>query len=82
LILELHVQPGAKRSEFAGEHGGRMKLRLAAPAVDGRANEALVEFLADYFGVAKRSVRIVAGLRSRQKRVIIDGAVWRRPGTA
>ena len=55
---------------------------LAAPAVDGRANEALVEFLADYFGVAKRSVRIVAGLRSRQKRVIIDGAVWRRPGTA
>jgi uncharacterized protein (TIGR00251 family) len=71
------VQPGAKRSEFAGEHGGRMKLRLAAPAVDGRANEALVEFLADYFGVAKRNVRIAAGHRSRQKRVIIDGADWR-----
>jgi len=73
VILELHVQPGAKRSEFAGEHGGRMKLRLAAPAVEGKANEALVEFLADYFGVPKRNVRITAGLRSRQKRVVIDG---------
>jgi uncharacterized protein len=67
------VQPGAKRSEFAGEHGGRMKLRLAAPAVEGKANEALVEFLAGYFGVPKRNVRIASGLKSRQKRVIIEG---------
>jgi uncharacterized protein (TIGR00251 family) len=74
VILDLHVQPGAKRSEFAGEHGGRMKLRLAAPAVDGKANVALVEFLAAYFGVPKRNVRIAAGLKSRQKRVIIEGA--------
>jgi len=74
VILDLHVQPGAKRSEFAGEHGGRMKLRLAAPAVDGKANEALIEFLAAYFGVPKRNVRIAAGLKSRQKRVIIEGA--------
>lgn len=74
MILDLHVQPGAKRSEFAGEHGGRMKLRLAAPAVDGKANEALIEFLAAYFGVPKRNVRIAAGLKSRQKRVIIEGA--------
>jgi uncharacterized protein (TIGR00251 family) len=55
LILELHVQPGAKRSEFAGTHGARIKLRLAAPAVDGKANAALVEFLADYFAVPKRN---------------------------
>ena len=74
MILDLHVQPGAKRSEFAGEHGGRMKLRLAAPAVEGKANEALVEFLAGYFGVPKRNVRIVSGLKSRQKRVMIEGA--------
>ena len=74
MILDLHVQPGAKRSEFAGEHGGRMKLRLAAPPVEGKANEALVEFLAGYFGVPKRNVRIVSGLKSRQKRVIIEGA--------
>ena len=61
MILDLHVQPGAKRSEFAGKHGGRMKLRLAAPAVEGKANDALIEFLADYFRVPQRNVRIVVG---------------------
>jgi uncharacterized protein (TIGR00251 family) len=76
VILELHVQPGASRSEFAGEHGGRLKVRLAAPPVEGKANDALVEFLAGYFGVAKRNVRIAAGLKSRRKRVVIEGAQW------
>jgi uncharacterized protein (TIGR00251 family) len=66
------VQPGAKRSEFAGRHGDRLKVRLAARAADGKANEALVEFLAEHYGVPKRSVRIEAGLRSRRKRVAID----------
>ena len=73
MILELHVQPGASRSEFAGRHGDRVKVRLAAPAVDGRANEALIEFLAAHYGVRKRDVRILSGLKSRQKRVQIDG---------
>jgi uncharacterized protein (TIGR00251 family) len=50
-----------------------LKVRLAAPPVEGKANDALVEFLADYFGVAKRSVRIAAGLKSRRKRVVIEG---------
>ena len=67
------MQPGAARSEFAGEHGGRLKVRLAARAVDGKANEALIQFLASHYGVAKRNVRIVSGLKSRQKRVEIDG---------
>jgi uncharacterized protein (TIGR00251 family) len=73
VILELHVQPGAKRSEFAGEHGGRVKVRLAAPAVEGKANQALVEFLADYFQVPRRNVSIASGLKSRRKRVVIEG---------
>jgi uncharacterized protein (TIGR00251 family) len=77
VILDLHVQPGASRSEFAGEHGGRLKVRLAAPPVDGRANDALVEFLAAYFEVPRRNVRITAGLKSRRKRVIVEGAEWR-----
>lgn len=76
------MQPGAKRSEFAGRHGERVKLRLAAPAVEGKANEALVEFLADYFGVPRRNVRIAAGLKSRQKRVIIEGAEWKTTSKA
>jgi len=74
VILELYVQPGAKRSEFAGEYDGRLKLRLAAPPVEGKANEALIAFLADHFNVPKRNVRIAAGLRSRRKRVVIEGA--------
>jgi uncharacterized protein (TIGR00251 family) len=72
LILDLHVQPGASRTEFAGKHGDRVKVRLAAPAHDGKANQALIEFLAEYYGVPRRNVRITAGLKSRQKRVVIE----------
>ena len=72
MILDLHVQPGASRTEFAGRHGERIKVRLAARAVDGKANEALIEFLADHYGVPRRNVRIASGLKSRQKRVVID----------
>jgi uncharacterized protein (TIGR00251 family) len=73
VILDLHVQPGAARSEFAGKHGERIKVRLAARAIDGKANQALVAFLAEHFKVAKSHVRIVSGLKSRQKRVVISG---------
>ena len=71
VVLELHVQPGAKKSEFAGMHGERMKVRLAAPPVDGKANAELVAFLAEHYGVAKSDVEILAGLTSRRKRVSI-----------
>ena len=66
------MQPGASRTEFAGRHGERIKVRLAARAQDGKANAALIEFLAQHYGVPKRSVRITAVLKSRQKRVVID----------
>ncbi|TMH96023.1 MAG: YggU family protein [Betaproteobacteria bacterium] len=80
MILELHVQPGASRSEFAGWHGERIRIRLAAAAVEGKANAALVEFLASYFGVPRRSVRIASGLKSRRKRVVIEGvSEWKPP---
>jgi uncharacterized protein (TIGR00251 family) len=72
LILELYVQPGASRTGFDGKHGGRIKVKLQARAVDGAANEALVEFLAEHYRVPRRSVRIASGLKSRLKRVVID----------
>ena len=72
-MLDLHVQPGAARSEFAGRYGERIKVRLKARAVDGRANDALVEFLAEHYGVPRRCVSIVSGLKSRDKRVVIEG---------
>lgn len=71
VVLELHVQPGAKKTEFAGMHGARRKLRLAAPPVDGKANAALIAFIAAEYGVPKRNVTIDAGEHSRQKRVTV-----------
>ena len=72
LTLALHVQPGAKRTEVAGLHGGALKIRLAAPPVDGRANAALLRFLADAFGVPQRAVTLVRGETSRDKVVRIS----------
>jgi len=71
--IDLYVQPRAARSEVVGLHDGVIKIRLAAPPVDGAANDALVEFLADLFRVRKSSVRVVAGHTSRRKVVEIDG---------
>ncbi len=75
LLLALHVQPGAQRSGVAGVHGEggeqRLKLRLAAPAVDGKANAELVRFLAEAFGVAQRDVTLLRGATSRRKTVRI-----------
>ena len=74
VLLELHVQPGARRTGSAGLHGGRLKIRVAARAVDGAANDCLVAFLAAQLGAAKRDVTIEAGAASRSKRVSVRGA--------
>ena len=73
VTLRLHIQPGAKKTEVVGLHGEALKIRLAAPPVDGKANACLIGFLADRLGVAKSSVRLVSGESSRAKRVRIDG---------
>jgi uncharacterized protein (TIGR00251 family) len=71
--LALHVQPGAKRAGVAGVHGERLKLRIAAPAVDGRANDALVVFVAERLGVPRARVAVAKGERSREKLVVVSG---------
>ena len=68
------MQPGARRTEVAGLRGDRLKIRIAARAVDGAANRALVEFLADALGAPRRGVAIQAGETSRQKRMSVLGA--------
>ena len=73
VILRLHIQPGAKKTEIAGLHGEALKIRLASPPVDGKANARLVGFLADRFGVAKAAVGLLSGGSSRAKRVRIAG---------
>ncbi|HEU5039427.1 MAG TPA: DUF167 domain-containing protein [Gemmatimonadales bacterium] len=71
--LRLRVQPRASRTEMAGVHGDRLRVRLAAPPVDGAANEALVRFLAETLGVPRSAVRLVAGVGGRSKVVEVDG---------
>jgi uncharacterized protein (TIGR00251 family) len=65
--IRVAAQPGAARSEVVGEHDGCLKLRVGAPPVDGRANEAIVRFLAERLGVPRRAVRLVAGPSGRRK---------------
>lgn len=69
LRLEVHVQPGAKSTEAVGMHGDRLKVRLAAPPVDGKANDALLAFVAESLGVPKSAVTLLRGQTSRQKTV-------------
>jgi uncharacterized protein (TIGR00251 family) len=72
-ILDVRVQPRAARTEFAGRLGERLRIRLHAPPVDGRANAALIEFIADACGVPRAQVTIDKGLTGRDKRVRIRG---------
>lgn len=78
LVVSIHVQPGAKRTEVVGTHGDALKVRLAAPPVDGKANDELIRFLAGAFGVPRQQVELIAGSTSRSKRVRIRSAT-RRP---
>jgi len=72
--LTLHIQPGAKKTEVAGVHGDALKIRLAAPPVDGKANAALIAFVADRLGLAKSAVRLKSGQTSRRKVLEVTGA--------
>jgi uncharacterized protein (TIGR00251 family) len=74
LSLTLHVQPGAKRSEIAGLHGEALKVRLAAPPVEGRANEALLKFISSLFAVPLRDTELKQGAQSRHKVVTVTGS--------
>ncbi|MCB4359760.1 DUF167 domain-containing protein [Quatrionicoccus australiensis] len=74
ITLTLHIQPGAKKTEFAGLHGDALKIRLAAPPVDGKANEALVRFLADVLDLPKSAVVLKSGQTSRRKVLEVSGS--------
>jgi uncharacterized protein (TIGR00251 family) len=67
ITLTLHIQPGAKKTEVAGLYGDALKIRLAAPPVDGKANAALIAFVADRLGVARSAVSLKSGQTSRRK---------------
>ena len=73
VIFAVRVVPRASRKEIVGVHGDALKVRLTAPPVEGRANEALIAFLAQRLGVRKSQVEIVAGATSRRKMISVIG---------
>jgi len=73
LSLTLHVQPNARRSEIAGRHGDALKVRVAAPPADNKANAALIEFLSETLGLPKGAIAIRHGATGRRKVVEVSG---------
>jgi uncharacterized protein (TIGR00251 family) len=71
LILQIHLQPGARTNEIVGVHDNYLKIKVKAPAIKGKANAALIKFLALKFNVAVNDVVLTAGRQSRYKQVTI-----------
>ena len=74
IVLTLHIQPGAKKTGIAGLHGDALKIRLSAPPVDGKANVALVKFIAEKLGLPNAAVNLKSGHNSRRKVLEVSGA--------
>jgi uncharacterized protein (TIGR00251 family) len=74
VLLDVWATPGAARSEVAGVAEGRLRLRLAAPAREGRANAELVRLVAQSLGVSRRDVSVVRGTTGRRKTIRVAGA--------
>lgn len=72
-VLSIHVQPGARGAGVVGEHGDALKIRIDSPPIEGRANQALIAFLAAHLGLAKGAVTLLSGESSRRKRVLVTG---------
>jgi uncharacterized protein (TIGR00251 family) len=74
VVLTVYVQPGTKRSEITGLHGDALKIKLAAQPIEGRANEALLKFIAESFAVPLRNTELKQGGKSRRKVVAVTGS--------
>ncbi len=75
VLIALYVQPKSSKNSFRGLHGDAMKVAITAPPVDGKANKAVIAFLAKFLGVAKSAVSIQRGLQSRHKQLLVEGVV-------
>lgn len=72
-LLTIYLQPGAKKSFIVGIHNGNIKIKVNSPPVDGKANEALIQFLSDFLDIPKSSIELISGQKSRIKRLKITG---------
>jgi len=73
IVLNIYVQPGAKKTGWAGTHGNQLKLMIQSPPVEGAANQGCLAFLSRWFGVKKSGVFLIQGEKSRSKRFLIKG---------
>jgi uncharacterized protein len=73
VLVQIRVIPRARRTELAGRRGGAILVRLAAPPVDGAANDALIAFLAERLEIPRRQIALARGATTRDKTVAIDG---------
>ncbi len=80
VILTIHAQPNAKRTECVGLHGDALKIRIASPPIDGAANEALCRFLSEHLAVPMSQVILRAGHGARRKRVLVQGVTSQQAG--
>lgn len=74
IIVDIHVIPNASRTQADGEHDGALRVRLHAPPVDGKANLALIAWLAEVLGLAKRDIELIRGQTSKRKQLRIDAS--------
>ncbi|MHB1361273.1 MAG: DUF167 domain-containing protein [Thermoleophilia bacterium] len=72
-LLRVRVTPGARKSEIAGEAGGRLRVRLQAPPVEGKANRELTKFIAKNLGLKKNRVSLAGGEKSQEKTLLLEG---------
>lgn len=73
VIVSVHASPRASKNRIEGLHGDALKIRLKAPPVDGKANEALIGFLSDALDIPQRRITLLSGQASRHKRLAISG---------
>ncbi len=73
IFVDVHVQPGAHRARVVGRHGDALKIAVAAPPIEGRANDAVVKAIAEVFGVPASDVTITSGDTGRRKRLLVAG---------
>ena len=72
IVIEVHIQPGAKKSEIVGVVAGALKIKIQSPPVDGAANKKLIEFLAGLLEIKKSGVEILNGEKSRKKKIVLE----------
>ena len=71
IVIKIHVVPNSSKTQIIGEHGDRLKIKIKAPPVDGKANEEVIDFLCEKLGIKKNQAELVAGQTSKSKNILL-----------